>query len=265
MVARTIPLRQRGKAKKTSATDAVACSGLADNPFGMFAGFMSFTQYMSQSRQDSSSSSTMNLQLSRKQTSTPKALVNLLEGNSASAKSLTLAAQPAAAETSFAPPAAAEKSEGTGLPSSQCEHAAPTSAVKAVSSETIEVSEKEAEATAVPPVSLADTLQRLQRASGAKKRPAGQIQEQKSTTVEPKPKVKSFAANMKKKQALALKRPASSSKSHSTGEMIYPPQGQGKKIPSKAKCIAMCPNGCSRCRNTPGHAPSCWVKKGWTL
>lgn len=224
----------------------------------MFAGFMSFMQYMSQSRQDSSSSSTMNLQLSRKQTSTPKALVNLLEGNSASAKSLTLAAQPAAAETSFAPPAAAEKSEGTGLPSSQCEHAAPTSAVKAVSSETIEVSEKEAEATAVPPVSLADTLQRLQRASGAKKRPAGQIQE-------PKPKVKSFAANMKKKQALALKRPASSSKSHSTGEMIYPPQGQGKKIPSKAKCIAMCPNGCSRCRNTPGHAPSCWVKKGWTL
>ena len=137
--------------------------------------------------------------------------------------------------------------------------------MKAVSSETIEVSEKEAEATAVPPVSLADTLQRLQRASGAKKRPAGQIQEQKSTTVEPKPKVKSFAANMKKKQALALKRPASSSKSHSTGEMIYPPQGQGKKIPSKAKCIAMCPNGCSRCRNTPGHAPSCWVKKGWTL
>ena len=140
----------------------------------------------------------------------------------------------------------------------------PTSDVQEIPE--VAMAEKEPEQKATPVVSLADSLQRLQSASGAKKRPASQSTEQQRATVDPKPKAKSFVSKMtKKKQTPVMKRPASSSKCHRPAEMIYPPQGNGKKMPAMQKRIEMCPKGCSRCRGTAGHAASCWLKKGWTL
>ena len=67
---------------------------------------------------------------------------------------------------------------------------------------------------------LAHNLKRLQHASGGEEETSQPDPRAAKHNCGPKPKAKSFVSKMKKKQTPVLKRPASSSKSASTGEMI---------------------------------------------
>lgn len=72
-----------------------------------------------------------------------------------------------------------------------------------------------------------------------------------------RPAASSDAAGKPKKM---MKKPASFD-AGSTSQPGPVPVGNGKKMPSKARRVELCPGGCSTCRFVPGHAPSCWVKK----
>lgn len=125
-------------------------------------------------------------------------------------------------------------------------------------------------------VTLKESLVRLHEVSsetklGAKaaamKRPAASlppadVPSQKSKQPPMKrPAASSDAAGKPKKM---MKKPASFD-AGSTSQPGPVPVGNGKKMPSKARRVELCPGGCSTCRFVPGHAPSCWVKKGWTV
>ena len=137
--------------------------------------------------------------------------------------------------------------------------------------------EKKVEPSAA--VSLKDSLARLQEASSevkhaAKtsplKRPAavlsaGDVTKKKSNKSPMQRPAAKQCSMMKKPAAAMMKKPAAALHALASAGPGPVPNGNGKKMPSKARRVELCPHGCCTCRFVAGHAPSCWIKKGWTV